>query len=283
VTHAVEATRAGRRRRYPANSLPAGFEESELRRSMTSFKDIQAYLDGTSMLDNLLHYFQTPTFPGDLTATSVISHFCRYPIIIVLTHWNLYIRLVDRFSKHYKHSLEDTKSQLDNHHILNILRWIRQIRQRRHRLTILSESVNFRIQQGSDTMTWQLLLSDITELQDQLQDYSQLFEEMFILNRLMVQHLDSGRSIFVDVNVYIAILFVPMSFFTSMFSMSMYDLPNDKELWICISTTLLFLVPAIVLLALYQEVVQALEDIYLESIRVYKSAYLSSFTQHEMV
>jgi hypothetical protein len=65
--------------------------------------------------------------------------------------------------------------------------------------------------------------------------------------------------------------------------MSMYQSSDSQEPWIYISTTLLFLVPAIVLLAQYQEVVQAVEDIYWESIRVYKSAYLRSLTQQEMV
>jgi len=136
-------------------------------------------------------------------------------------------------------------------------------------------------------MTWQLLLSDITELQDQLQDCAQLFEDMVVLTRLIIQNSDSRRSIFGDVNVvhltYSGILFAPGFFVSSIFSMSMYKSSDSQEPWIYISTTLLFLVPAIVLLAQYQEVVQAVEDIYWESIRVYKSAYLRSLTQQEMV
>ncbi|TVY77663.1 hypothetical protein Focb16_v007465 [Fusarium oxysporum f. sp. cubense] len=287
VTHVVKTTRAGRRRHYPASSLQAVFEESELRRSMTSYTQGHAYLDGKSMLDKLFDSFQRPGLFGDSAAALAISDFYRHSIPIVLTHWSFDVRLIDLLSRGYKLSLEDTKCQVDNDYLLNLNSWRQQIWQRRRRLTVLSESVNFRIAQQCDTMTWQLLLSDITELQDQLQDCTQLFEDMVVLTRLMIQNSDSRKSIFGDVNVvhltYIAILFAPGFFVSSMFSMSMYKLSDRQEPWIYISTTLLFLVPAIVLLAQYQEVVQAVEDIYRESIRVYKSAYLRSLTQQEMV
>ncbi|KAH7178288.1 hypothetical protein DER46DRAFT_696032 [Fusarium sp. MPI-SDFR-AT-0072] len=289
ATHVVKSTRAGRRRHYPARSLQAVFEESELRRSMTSFQNTQgqAYLDGTSMLDKLLHSFQWPELFGDPAAALAISDFYRHPIAIVLTHWSFDLRLIDLLSKGYKLSLEDTKCQVGNDHLLSLISWRQQIWQRRRRLTVLSESVNFRIVQECDKMTWQLLLSDITELQDQLLDCAQLFEEMIVLTRLMIQNSDSRRSIFDDINVfhltYIAILFAPGFFVSSMFSMSVYGLSDIQGPWMYISTTLLFLVPAIVLLAQYQEAVQAVERNYREFIRVYKSAYLRSFPQQEMV
>ncbi|KAF4959043.1 hypothetical protein FGADI_1921 [Fusarium gaditjirri] len=223
VTSAFETTRAGSRQRCYAKSLEADFKESELRRSMTSFKNNQTLLDGKSMLDNLLHSFQGATFPRDSAATSVFSDLCRYPIFTLIAHWNIYLRLVERISQHYKHSLEVTEAQLDDRHLIDLICWRRQISQTHRRVTILSEFVGSRIEQGYDSTTWQLLFSDIAKLQDQLQDYARLFEGMIILTESMVQNLDPRRSIFNDIYAapvfYITILFVPMTFFTSLFKL----------------------------------------------------------------
>uniref|UniRef100_A0A8H7K3L3 Uncharacterized protein n=1 Tax=Bionectria ochroleuca TaxID=29856 RepID=A0A8H7K3L3_BIOOC len=97
-----------------------------------------------------------------------------------------------------------------------------------------------------------MLLKDIQYIQKQLDDYSRSLEQMLTVATSMVQLLDSRRSILEAVSVrrltYIALVFVPLSWVSSLFSMSDTYLPGHGRFWVYFAVAL----PLICLCFLYE-------------------------------
>ncbi|UZP40522.1 hypothetical protein NXS19_008338 [Fusarium pseudograminearum] len=172
-------------------------------------------------------------------------HLVYYPIRITLAHWNSYIHLISRYSKHYEYSLQDISTRLYSSDITDLQRWRRRIRQSRQKLTLLAEFCKFWISQediDSHKTTWNSFLRDIDYLQDQLQDYKQSLEQMVTVATSMVQLLDSRQSIVEAVSVrrltYLALTFAPLAWVASLFSMSEPYLPGHNGFWVYFATAI---------------------------------------------
>ncbi|KAF5007510.1 hypothetical protein FDECE_6157 [Fusarium decemcellulare] len=244
ITHVVEAPGRKRERTYQTKAMYSGFEDFAPPESFSSFATGRAHgaWDKTSMLDSIVHYFCTQPPPGLHSSSPSIMSIGYYPIRIVLAEWNLYIHLTSRFSKYYEYSLRDMSSRLHDNDIVDLQRWRRRCKQSRHKLSLLAGFVNHWIQDEDDKEPWTLILNDVNYLRQQLQDYRQSLEQMVTVATSMVQLLDSRRSILEAVNVrrltYIALVFVPLAWVASLFSMSDGYSPGDEHFWVYFATAL---------------------------------------------
>lgn len=221
--------------RYDARPLHGGYEDFNPPPVFSSFslcveKDLHC---NRSMAGGLLRHFMTP--PVVSPVSPQILSISYYALRVSLSEWLLYTLLISRYCKHYEYSLNDISTRLHDNDIIDLQRWRRRTKQSRQKLEILAHFIDY-WGQGSDTQGWSMMLKDIQYIQKQLDDYSRSLEQMLTVATSMVQLLDSRRSILEAVSVrrltYIALVFVPLSWVSSLFSMSDTYLPGHSRFWV---------------------------------------------------
>ncbi|CEI38452.1 hypothetical protein FVEN_g11731 [Fusarium venenatum] len=233
ISYVLEASGPKQNLGYQAKALYSGFEDFQPSPPFSYFAGGQTDCgwDKTLMLDSLVHYFSTQRLLGQPSILSL----SYYPIRIVLSEWNLYTHLTSRFSKYYEYSLRNMEARLHDEDLVDLQRWRRRCKQSRHKLWLLSEYVSRWGEHESDTHKWISVQKDINYLREQLQDYGQSLEQMVSIATSMVQLLDSRRSIIEAVSVrrltYIALIFIPLAWVASLFSMSEEFLPGNEHFW----------------------------------------------------
>lgn len=243
VNMVLETLRLGGRKSYPSMMLHGGFEEFEQPTSFASFGSTTSdrLPDKKSMLSNLLRYFRHQP-PGFMIAEPSILSLGYYPIRMVLAEWILYTLLTSRYLKYYEYTLHDIENRLHDSDIIDLQRWRRRSMQSRHKLTLLSEFIDYWLQQESNKQPWDFILKDIKHVSSQLEHYSRSLELTVPVATSMVQLLDSRRSIQEAANVsrltFIALVFVPLSWVASLFSMSEDYSPGHKSFWVYFATAL---------------------------------------------
>lgn len=221
----------------------SGFEDFQPSPSFTTFGSAENKIrwNKTSMLDSIMHYFCVQRPPGFNTSTGILG-IAYYPVRIILAEWNLYVHLTSRFSKHYEYSVRDVRSRLHDDDIVDLQRWRRRTKQSRYKLALVADYIDHRLGLKNDKEQWKMVRNDIDYLQRQLQDYGQSLEQMITVATSMVQLMESRRSILEAVSVrrltYIALVFIPLAWVSSLFSMSDGFLPGEKHFWIYFATSL---------------------------------------------
>jgi Mg2+ and Co2+ transporter CorA len=164
------------------------------------------------------------------------------------------MNLLGRFDKHYEYSLRDISIRSHGDDLIDLQRWKRRSKQSRHKLTLVYNFVVHWMQHEDDKKPWKLILYDINFMRLKLQSHIQTLEQTVALATSMVQVLDAQRSIVEAVSVrkltYIAIIFIPLSWMSSLFGMSDDFAPGQARFWMYFAsavpfTVLLFLVSAI--------------------------------------
>ncbi|ESU10749.1 hypothetical protein FGSG_04860 [Fusarium graminearum PH-1] len=185
-----------------ATVLHGGFEDVATSRVSLQTSGGHDVWKRDSMLQSLVHYLQHTRPLRDTTTPISMLDLVYYPIRITLAHWNSYIHLISRYSKHYEYSLQDISTRLYSSDITDLQRWRRRIRQSRHKLTLLTE----------------------------------------FFATSMVQLLDSRQSIVEAVSVrrltYLALTFAPLAWVASLFSMSEPYLPGHNGFWVYFATAI---------------------------------------------
>ncbi|KAF4997011.1 hypothetical protein FGRMN_4151 [Fusarium graminum] len=259
IKHVVEAHGTKREHIHQARPMHSGFEDFEPTPPFSSFSKNQKHQvwDKGSMLESILHYLQNQLSPSFHTPCPAVLDLGYYPTRIVLAEWNLYIHLTSRFSKYYEYSLRDMNRRLHDIDIVDLQRWRRRCKKSRHKLALLADYIDHHSKYEDDQEPWRLSLKDIEYLRQQLYDYSQSLEQMVTVATSMVQLIDSRRSILEAVSVrrltYIALIFIPLAWVASLFSMSDEFLPGEKYFWVYFVTALPILVLVVILSALSYE------------------------------
>jgi Mg2+ and Co2+ transporter CorA len=173
-----------------------------------------------------------------------------YPVRIILNEWNIYTSLVSRYSKYYEYSISDITHTLHNDDIIDLQRWRRRSQRSQHKLTALSDFISFQLDEEPKQKRWTQVLQDIRYLQRQIEIYSMSLEQMLTVATSMVQIFDSRRSITEALHIkrltYVALVFIPLSWVASLFSMGEGFLPGQQFFWVYFSISL----PLVVLVLL---------------------------------
>lgn len=103
--------------------------------------------DQRSMLHYLIHSFQHSP-PGFQATDPTILSLGYYPVRRVLADWNLYTYLMSRYFKFYEFALHDIENRLHNSDIIDLQRWRRRSMQSQHKLVLLTEFIDYWLQQG---------------------------------------------------------------------------------------------------------------------------------------
>ena len=245
---------------YPCKPLHGGFEDFVESTSFSSFRsstDDHSW-DKNSVLEGLLHYFRNN--PPGFTATqpSILS-LGYYPMRIILAEWIIYTNLMSRYFKYYEYSLHGIQARPHDSDIVDLQRWRRRSMQSQHKLSLLAEFISYWLEKEANKQPWDMVLKDIDYVLSKLRYYSNLLEQMIPLATSMVQLLDSQFSTLEAANVrrltYIALVFVPLSWVASLFSMSDKYAPGNELFWVYFATALPVLLLVLLLSVLKRDTV----------------------------
>ncbi|KAF9765486.1 hypothetical protein IL306_002224, partial [Fusarium sp. DS 682] len=253
VTGVVEKVNGGNPRTFPTSPLHGGYEDFGDPVLFSHFNQTQspqqpAEWDKGCMLQSLMRHLKNPPPGFDRRDPSIVS-LGFYPIRIVLAEWTTYTLLMSRLIKSYEYSIQDIEKRLRGGDIVDLQRWRRRSKQSQHKVNVMAEFVNYHLAPASAGVErpqvpqeWAMLLAEIKHVLAQLAHFSQLLEQIIPLATSMFQLLDSRRSIAEAVNVrrltYIALVFVPLSWVSALFSMGGDFLPGRESFWVYFATAL---------------------------------------------
>ncbi|KAL8329180.1 hypothetical protein RB597_004760 [Gaeumannomyces tritici] len=204
----------------------------------------------SSMLHSLVGYLRCEQPPGFASSPpyGLVLAFGYYPIRIALAEWVMYTHLTSRYLKYYEYSLQEVHNRLHNSDLVDLQRWRRRCKQSQYKLLTLAEFVNYWLIENEEKgvyindqakqwrRCWELVLKDINQVDAQLRDYNHSLEQMIPVATSMVRLLDARHSLVEAANTtrltYIALVFVPLSWVASLFSMTDKYQPGHEQFWV---------------------------------------------------
>ncbi|EED23182.1 conserved hypothetical protein [Talaromyces stipitatus ATCC 10500] len=177
------------------------------------------------------------------------------PIQAVVQEWILYALLMGRYVKYYEYSSETVqmrRESFEEYDIIELHRWRRRSLQSLHKLGIVrrfvehwaSKEKNLSLDMGvtnkattqEESVIWNLLIGDIKYVEEQIMQHARSLEALNPIITALIQLADTKRAISQAEDTrrltYIAIIFLPMSFLTGLFSMSEPYGPGSDRFWI---------------------------------------------------
>ncbi|KAI1439367.1 hypothetical protein F5Y02DRAFT_426302 [Annulohypoxylon stygium] len=235
--------------------LQGGFED---------FTEIQNYSEfcSTTKDDNVppkssipksvLHYYRSlpPNFDPVNPSLMVLSY---YPLKIVAAEWMIYVQLMSCYVKFYEYSFGSGEHRSTEVDIIELQRWRRRSKQSLHKLYLVEVSLATIPLAKTDinSLPYATLQEDFRYLSTQVENYSRSLEFILPVAATIVQLTEARRSITEAANVryltYIALIFVPLTFSSGLFSMQDGFLPGQGRFWIYVAVALPLMVVVLVL------------------------------------
>lgn len=211
------------------------------------------------MLQSILHYYQNlpPNFDP---ANPSILQLSYYPLKIVAAEWMVYIQLMSCCVKTYEYSFKSCEHRSTEADVIDLQRWRRRSKQSLHKLYLVelfmakhlgSQVATTIPNNDAQTVLYFTLRDDFRYLSTQIKHYSRSLEFILPVAATVVQLTEARRSIIEATNVryltYIALVFVPLTFASSLFSMTGDFLPGRGNFWIYAAVAVPLVVVVLVL------------------------------------
>ncbi|RAH47403.1 uncharacterized protein BO95DRAFT_441227 [Aspergillus brunneoviolaceus CBS 621.78] len=194
-----------------------------------------------NMREDLLRLLQVPPPDWDADDPDILS-LVYYPIKIVLAEWMLYGLVMGRYVKFYEYSLQAARpwaSHFEQADVLELHRWRRRSQQSLHKIRMMRRFVEHWGERHPPAPpgTWQhLLVGDLQHLEQQIELHARALEILNPINTALVQLLDSRKSISQAEDVkrlsLVALVFIPLSYVTGIFSMADRYAPGSERFWV---------------------------------------------------
>ena len=205
----------------------------------------QTELTRHSILDDLLYYWSTsppPTF--SLTESYALFRFAYYPLKITASEWPLYLAILHRSIKEYEYRTKPRPNFLAeverlNMHLSELQAWRRRALSSKQKLsTVIRTIAAFEAQSQSTDHHGAAgeLKEDWNHLMESLEEYFAVIENMLPVLTSFAQIVDARRSFAETANIsrltILALIFVPLSFLASLFSMNAAYGPGGDVFWV---------------------------------------------------
>ena len=220
-----------------------------------------------SLLEDLLHYWRTEPPPSFEARDPGLLSLAYYPLRIVAAEWMNYITILDHSIKEYEYGTKSPPDFLREVERLNLnmaalQTWRRRILGSRQKLqavvryiatsssssssspSVSSEKLEESKEHGPSKKKREKeekevstsLTQDYEHILSSLRDYSVLMENMLPVLTSFAQLVDSRRSYAETANIsrltILALIFVPLSFLASLFSMNPGYGPGGDQFWV---------------------------------------------------
>ena len=199
-------------------------------------------LRNTSLFDDLVFYMQD--FPPGFDARNPsLLYLADYPLKIVTSEWIKYMSLMQHCVKQYEYSVRDVHLRLQDNEILDadlhsLQSWRRRASQSLQKLRTLTEFTRYwsTKETSSGIEAWDLMIRDFEYITAKIEAYSRQLEAVLPVVMSLVQILESRRSSAEAANIkqltFVALIFVPLSYVATLFSMSDKYAPSNSAFWV---------------------------------------------------
>lgn len=218
-------------------------------RKIPSYSSLERWLPNqssmrASLFEYLTELFKTPPPGLQVRSPSVLS-LAYYPLRIALSEWMLYCFLMSGYVKYYEYTFKNIHQRIDSaedQDFMELHRWRRRSKQSMYKLQLLEGFVKHWRTNAAPCAEMDHLLQDIQHVKDQIGIYSKSLETKGSIITTMIQILDSRRSIEEAANVrhltYAALVFIPLSYAATIFSMADDYGPGKKNFWVYFATAM---------------------------------------------
>lgn len=148
----------------------------------------------------------------------------HHPMQIIVAEWVLYSYLIGRYTKHYEFSFQKVEKRLSlelDEVLVELYQWRRRSQQS---LTKLQAMRWFLDNNEHRSRATELLSQDLAHISDQVDHHRGALEAMVPVLTSMIQLVETRRAmeemIYVKHLTYIALVFLPLSYVATLFSMS---------------------------------------------------------------
>lgn len=186
-------------------------------------------LQRSSLLDDLIHYWKIERPPAFNSLNPTLFSLTYYPLKIIAAEWVIYVEIMSNSVKTYEYSLGMPAdlwnlSKLDSD-LSSLQVWGRRCMQTTYKLNLILQFLRTSTDTPRPNMErYALLIEDYEYLRAMVHLYGNRLESMVPVVTSIVQVVDTRRSLRETENVtrltYLALLFVPLSFVTGLFSMN---------------------------------------------------------------
>jgi hypothetical protein len=193
------------------------------------------------MLDEFVRYWKQKPPPIFNAETPDLQSFSYYPLKIVAAEWVNYISVLGMSLREYEVSTSlngDLVAELDKLNVnLRLLQgWRRRIMSTQAKMRRTIRFLESRADSKKPSEDWQYLKEDYEFIQTEVTEHGERLEAMVPLVTSAASLIESRRSLSETANVtrltILAIVFIPLSYVASIFSMSENFGPGGSLFWV---------------------------------------------------
>lgn len=194
-----------------------------------------------SFEDDLRHYWDRDITGCFGERSPSLWALANCPLKIVVYEWSKYATVLYRCIKHFEYSNGEVSDFLNMLRILDsdlrmLQSWRRRIMASEQKLDIVIRFIRAQEGQSPDDKDVKDMLEDYTHLAKTINMYGQRLENMLPVVFSLVQIVDSRRSFAETANIsrltILALIFVPLTFVSSLFSMGGDMTPGGRLFWV---------------------------------------------------
>lgn len=195
----------------------------------------------SSLFDALIYYWTKhppPVFKPQVPNLLSLSY---YPLKIIVAEWMSFANLMHYAVENLEYSVEDFSISISElqgieANLRDLQSWRRRSTDSLYKMRHLAREVESLGFDSNFAETWESLLDDIENVVYRIDIYAQRFDAMIPILTSFVQIAESRRSFAETKSItrmtYLALVFVPLTFVSSLFSMSADLGPGKKDFWI---------------------------------------------------
>ena len=237
IKKAFEKSSNGITREHSVEPLHGGFEAPSVSIPFSQFQGRATVTPKPNTVDQIAQHISLIASLGRnwMSKPPTVMSLGYIPTRIALANFLNYTRLVSRFSKHYEYSLKTLYDRTHDDDLVDLQLWKRRSEQSLQKLGSLSNFITTWGDREEDQKQWKSVLEDIIYLQSQLNMHRETIQQTISITTTMVQLADSRASMAEAASTkqltLIALIFVPLSWVASLFSMSNEYAPGGDQFW----------------------------------------------------
>lgn len=184
-----------------------------------------------SLLEDTIFYWSNG-LPQEFDVKSpTLVSLSYYPLKIIAAEWMTYLEVIYHSTKQYEYVLNAIHAPMEQMAILHtdlsaLQKWTRRNMATSHKLRYVISSLKHRGDKARDMESCTQLIEDFEHIASMTDIFNHRLEATVPIVTSMIQMIDSQRSLIETANItrltYLALVFVPLTFVASLFSM------NDK-------------------------------------------------------
>jgi hypothetical protein len=197
--------------------------------------------DRLSMLDDLIYYWMTERPSVFNRASPSLLSMSYYPLKIAAAEWKNFVSFMHYSVEDYESSVEALQLSLTNigkleTYLRHQQSWRRRSREAASKVSSLASFVKSHNANSSYSEVWASVAQDYENIYGSIDSFGRRLEAMGPVVTSLVQIVDSRRSLVETANLsrltYLALVFVPLTYVSSLFSMTGKIAPGARAFWV---------------------------------------------------